>query len=48
MDACAKNWSVRFKQRTLIEFLTVEGVSADETGILSTMTVTNELGYTAK
>jgi len=48
MKACAENWSVPFKQLTSIEFLTVEGVSADETGIRSTMTVKNELGYTAK
>jgi len=48
MEACTKDSSVRFKQRTLTEFLTVEGVSADETGIPTTMTVENELGYTAK
>lgn len=47
MEACTEN-SVRFKQRILIEFLTVDGVSADETGIRTAKNVENELEYTAK
>lgn len=48
MEAYTKNSSVRFKQRILTEFLAVEGVSTDETGVRTAMTVENELGYTAK
>lgn len=48
MEACTMKSSVRFKKRILIQFLTVEGVSADKTEIRTTMTAENELGYTAK
>jgi len=48
MEACTMNLSVRFKQRILIELLTVEGVSADKMGIRTTMTIENELEYSAK
>jgi hypothetical protein len=48
MEACTMKSSVRFKQRILIEFLTFEGVSANKTGICTTMSIENELGYTAK
>jgi hypothetical protein len=33
MDACTKHSSVRFKQSAVTEFLTVEGVKADETWV---------------
>lgn len=49
MEACTEYSSVRFKQSTMIGFLTAEGVTADETGILrTTMTAENEMEYTAQ
>lgn len=48
MEACTEYSSVRFKQRTVTGILTVEGVTANETGIRTTMTVENEMGNTAQ